>query len=207
MYYIYILKNPITKLPFYVGVGKENRQSSCSREQQHINEAIKFSQGKRLKHPNKHKFNTILQIQKQGLSVEIEITSKFQDEKSAFIEEQRLIALYGRRDLKTGILTNLTSGGEGCVNQSEETKAKRRQTLKGRVSPSKGLKFGSYSKERCDNISKSCKGRIPWNKGKKGLQKAWNKGIKMTAEQRKNMGPPKGRIPWNKGIKHNITSN
>jgi len=27
------------------------------------------------------------------------------------------------------------------------------------------------------NLSNSCKGRTPWNKGKKGLQTAWNKGL------------------------------
>lgn len=27
----------------------------------------------------------------------------------------------------------------------------------------------------------------------------WNKGIKMSVEQRKNMGAPKGGVPWNKG--------
>jgi hypothetical protein len=35
------------------------------------------------------------------------------DEASAFVEEIRLIATYGRRDLKAGYLFNLTDGGEG----------------------------------------------------------------------------------------------
>ena len=34
------------------------------------------------------------------------------------------------------------------------------------------------------------KGNIPWNKGKTGLQVAWNKGKKLTEEQKKNMGGP-----------------
>lgn len=39
------------------------------------------------------------------------------------------------------------------------------------------------------NHSKSMKGKSPWNKGKKGVQKAWNFGLKMS------------KPPWNKGSK------
>ena len=37
------------------------------------------------------------------------------------------------------------------------------------------------------HIGQSGKGRSPWNKGKKGLQTAWNKG-------------KKGQSPWSKGL-------
>ncbi len=37
--------------------------------------------------------------------------------------------------------------------------------------------------------------------GGNGSGSAWNSGIKMNAEQKKNMGCPKGTNPWNKGIK------
>ena len=36
------------------------------------------------------------------------------------------------------------------------------------------------------------KGNIPWNKGKKGLQKAWNKGLKGWCKKYKNAGFQKG---------------
>lgn len=37
--------------------------------------------------------------------------------------------------------------------------------------------------------------------GGNGTGEAWNKGLKMTEEQRKKSGVPKGTIPWNKGAK------
>jgi hypothetical protein len=46
------------------------------------------------------------------------------------------------------------------------------------------------------------KKRVPWNKGKKGLQVAWNKGKKHSEATRKKLSKAlKGRVPWNKGKK------
>jgi hypothetical protein len=41
-----------------------------------------------------------------------------------------------------------------------------------------------------------------WNKGKKGLQVAWNKGISMSDSAKEKLRESlKGHIPWNKGTK------
>lgn len=37
--------------------------------------------------------------------------------------------------------------------------------------------LGKFSKEHRDNLSKSHKGKIPWNKGLRNSQVAWNKGL------------------------------
>jgi hypothetical protein len=50
---------------------------------------------------------------KVGLKPIIEIVQHFEDEASAFRLEIELIAKYGRRNLRTGTLCNLTNGGEG----------------------------------------------------------------------------------------------
>lgn len=45
------------------------------------------------------------------------------------------------------------------------------------------------------------KKRIPWNKGKKGLQISWNKGISCSEETKIKIGlANKGKESWNKGI-------
>jgi hypothetical protein len=223
MFYVYILKNPITNLPFYVGVGKENRRSNVSREHSHIVEAIRFRKGKFVKSANKHKLNTILQILDQNLSVEVEYIkdATYINEQCAFDKEISLIAYYGRKDLGTGILTNMTDGGEGRVNPSLEERQHQSKIRKGLPSHAKGKKLGPYTEERKtiqrekmkktremlseeekntrhDNRSKACIGRIPWNKGKTADSDS-RVATYSSAKQGKPRPDMVGKNPWSKG--------
>ena len=189
MYYIYILKNPITGLPFYVGVGKRDRKKTGPREKSHIGEALNFKNGKVGKHTNKHKLNTILQILDSGKEVDIEIGNRYEDEKLAFDEEIRLIAYYGRRDLGTGILTNMTDGGEGNMNPSIESRKKRSEKRKGIPSGKKGKKIGPYSEERKQSL------REKMRKKKQELSEDEKK-----AQHLNRSKVNKGKTPWNKGL-------
>lgn len=58
------------------------------------------------------------------------------------------------------------------TKHSDKTKAKMRKSS---THHWKGKNKSEATKEK---ISESKMGSIPWNKGKKGLQKAWNKGLK-----------------------------
>jgi hypothetical protein len=58
-------------------------------------------------------------------------------EQEALNLEKNLITKIGRFDLKKGPLTNLTDGGDGLIDPSEETKKKIANTLKGRKASEK----------------------------------------------------------------------
>lgn len=118
---------------------------------------------------NPFKNRTITKILKAGATPLIKCAWNGTNETDAYRAERLLIAIYGRADLGNGNLTNLTDGGDGACGFSQETISK---------------------------MSASHIGHVPWNKGKKGCQVAWNKGVSMwTEEQRKQIGKA------NKGVK------
>jgi hypothetical protein len=145
---------------FYIGIGK-NRLRAFSK-----------------KYRNKF-WNNI--INKTDYSVEILYSNVcWEDAKEL---EIFLISLYGRRDIETGILCNLTDGGEGTLGiirvVSDENKKKQRERMLGnkhllghvhsnetrkKISESnKGRKMSESNKEILRLISK---GRKPWTYGK-----------------------------------------
>ncbi len=68
----------------------------------------------------------------------------------------------------------------------------------------RGKYNGFYNKKHTDKSknkqSISHYGKIPWNKGKKGVCVAWNRGVPQSEDlKRKNSESHKGKIPWNKG--------
>jgi hypothetical protein len=68
-------------------------------------------------------------IRAAGLVPQITIAAYMEDEEEAFAMERDLIAQYGRRDLQTGPLCNLTEGGQGTggLKYSEERLRKKRE--------------------------------------------------------------------------------
>jgi hypothetical protein len=208
MYYVYLLSYPENLVPFYVGVGKINRCAACPREYQHILDAKRLVEGKRLYKPNLHKLRTIIKIWNMNQNPLITRVANFDTEIQAFEEEIRLIKHYGRADLGLGPLTNLTDGREGGVNPSPITRKKISDKLKGRQSHLKGKKLGTYSAVRRANISKSLKGKrknltqswkpgnIPWNKG---LTKDTHPSVAKYSVPNPKKGWQKGRIPDNLG--------
>jgi len=84
------------RTPYYIGKGKGNRIYSTQRSY------------------NQPKDKTRIIFLKQNLT-----------EEEAFKHEIYMIAVFGRKDLGTGILRNKTDGGEGVSNLSEETRKKK----------------------------------------------------------------------------------
>jgi len=85
---------------------------------------------------------------------------------------------------KNGHGYNMTYGGDTGAwkrDMSDEHKAKIKQALKGRAPSPEALEKAKQTRA-------------------KNKKEPWNKGKKLTEDQKKNMGPKKGRVPWNKGL-------
>ncbi len=152
-FYTYELWDPIKNEPFYVGKGTNN--PGYVRHSKHIkmaNNTIKDTD------PNRHKIHRIKKILSLGYTPETKIVFETDIEEEALNKEIELIKLYGRRNLKTGCLTNLTPGGEGFT-QEYFTQEKRDEISK-RVSGSGNWMYGkTHTPEARKAISDAHKGR------------------------------------------------
>ena len=149
-------------------------------------------------------------------------------EEQAFNHEIYMIAVFGRKDLKTGILHNKTNGGDGSSGRivTENQKKKQSEKMKGRKGPiiseegrkklsqiMKGNKRGKpHTQKTKDKISKAHKGKKLTERHKKNLSDS-HKGVKRhphseetktkISEIHKKSGllPPshKGSKWWNNG--------
>ena len=101
-YFVYELSISDSDQPFYVGY----TNNLNSRLSQHIKDA-----GTREKHLRKGR--KILRAISEGKEILIKKVFQSLSMKEALSEEVRLIKYYGRLDTNTGILYNLTDGGDG----------------------------------------------------------------------------------------------
>lgn len=102
-HYVYQLRREDSELPFYVGNGKGARN---------VAHFTKTS----LKDRNR-KNSSIKSTLAEGVKVLSEKLYENLDEELALLVEMELIRKFGRRDKGTGILTNMTDGGEGMSGQ------------------------------------------------------------------------------------------
>lgn len=113
IYYVYIYKHP-DGTPYYIGKGCKNRY------RKHLLDA------KSNRNTNSFCVRTTIKIIKSGKEPIIEILFKNLTNDDALKIEKELIKKYGRIDNKTGILTNLSDGGETYpTNISKKSKSKQ----------------------------------------------------------------------------------
>jgi len=111
MFYVYVYRDPRptkNNQPVYVGKGTGDRDLSH------------WSRGSH----NKPFQDFIAHLKVRGLVALCERVLETESEAEAFAKEIKLIALYGRRDLKKGPLFNLTDGGEGASGAIRTDEAK-----------------------------------------------------------------------------------
>jgi hypothetical protein len=162
---------------FYIGIGKTETRA-YSRDRSKFWKSIV------------EKYGYEVQILKKDLTLE--------DAKEL---EIILIAHYGRRDLGTGTLVNMTNGGDGIngYKHSDEAILKITESSIGRIwtEELKSKMKKPKSKEHIENM----KGRI-WTEESKSKISNSNKGRKMTDEAKQKMSEAKiGKTPWIKGKK------
>ena len=115
-------------------------------------------------------------------------------EEEAFKHEKYMIAVFGRKDLGTGILHNKTDGGDGASGYvfSEETKRKLSEAKKGK----------KHSEETRRKQSERMKGENNLNYGKSPSEETRrkrseaNKGKKHSEETRRKQSEAKKGIKW-----------
>ncbi len=184
-YYVYVYLDPwvsgkfeisgkiFDNQPLYVGKGKGNRMY------EHLKKTSNRIFQNKIKNWSRNEIEPMIEVLSDNLS-----------EQEAWDLEKDLIQYIGRYDLGKGPLLNLTDGSEGPANmtpwnkgltgqtQSEETKRRRSEALAGRKMSDEhkenianALRGKKKSEEHKRKVSEGMKGNIPWNKGKKGVQK------------------------------------
>lgn len=127
-------------------------------------------------------------------------------EEEAFKHEKYMIAIFGRKDLRTGILHNKTDGGEGVSGHifTEEQRQKISKSKLGKNFGSVGKNHHMYGKTHSTEARKKMSEKVSGEKhpmyGKKG-EEHHSYGYKHTDNVRKQMSESKlGRKWWNNGL-------
>lgn len=157
-FYVYIYIDPRNESPFYVGKGSGDRYL------QHLKTAKSNSYWK---DPNKIKINKIRKILSVGLEPTIDIIT-CNSEEDSFLLEKSIIEKYGRIDNNTGVLTNLSDGGEGQSGWIPDVRY--RNNMSESTRGEKNGMFGrNHSEESRDKIRMKNIGRKPNDETRKKM--------------------------------------
>jgi len=151
MYYVYVMIDPASGIPFYVGKGTK-RKGVSMRWVRHIREARIWAGTQKVS--NLMKIQTIKNILSAGQEPSCAVVFETSKESDALIEEKRLISLHGRIIDGTGCLTNLIEGGSGFHNYTEQMKAIRSLRNSGSNNPMYGKHHSIESKQKIGSSRK-----------------------------------------------------
>jgi hypothetical protein len=123
--------------PFYIGIGESEDRA----------------------YETKGRTRAWKNISKKGYDIEVLFNDLSWEE--ACEKEKEFIALYGRRDKKTGTLVNMTDGGEGTVGYRHTVKTK--ETIKEKMTGSGNPNYGKKRPEHSNRMlgdNNPCFGRV-----------------------------------------------
>jgi hypothetical protein len=104
------------------------------------------------------------------------VAQEFVSERDALFAEQLLIAVYGRQDLGTGILRNLTDGGDNPPRGTPSSYAKASLSLQGRPGGFKGRRHTEETREKMRAAAAAI-----------GARRGRNRGFLVSEETRKKL--------------------
>jgi NUMOD3 motif-containing protein len=131
------------------------------------------------------------------------IVQEWLNESQAFEAEKFLISYYGRKDTGTGLLINLTDGGEGasgkpplsaaaraCISKAQKGNARRSGAVLSVETKQKISKSLSGKKRSPESIEKQASKRrgVPLSETHRGKIAAGNRGKVLSAETRARIG-------------------
>lgn len=118
----YIYGYYIDNKPIYIGMGKGHRAWNHLQDYKRL-----------IDRPGVYFYRKLNKIIKNNIIPEVKILRKDISFKEAAASEQVLIQLCGRKDLKTGILYNLTDGGEGFQGYKHTDEQKRKISERNKI--------------------------------------------------------------------------
>lgn len=173
IFYVYLLFR-LDGRPCYVGKGKGMRWRHHG----------KYGR-------NRHLLNIIKAARAEGRELHRVKVRENMSEPEAFLLERELIAFYGREDIDTGILVNLTDGGDGVAGYKATSETRAKLVLKRRLRPPMSQDTRAKISASSTGRKKTPEQRASLSAAQKGKKRAfgwWSTAEGRAKQKRNNLG-------------------